>query len=104
MALPCEEELYKKFLARYKDLLQEMYETFLQQEARERLISTYPIMAMEIEDTGLSNRAKNALLAYDIEKIGDLMQYSPDDLRRIPNMGAGTVTEIEEFVDSLGVA
>lgn len=98
-----EEALYQKFQEVYKDRIQELYDHFLLTEALTRLLALYPVLKTKISDTPLSNRAKNALLAYDVNRIMDLVQYSPDEIRSFRNMGAGTVKEIQEYVAGLGI-
>lgn len=101
--LPTEEELYKIFQERYKDRLQKMYDSFIWKEVVERLWGKYPVLTTKIDATSLSNRAKNVLQANDIRVIGDLVSFTPDELRTFRKMGAGTVKEIEEFVASLRI-
>jgi len=98
-----EEELEKKFQEKYRDRIQELYNVFLQEEALERLAGIHPALRTKIKDTPLPNRAKNALSAADVVTVGDLVQFSPDELRAFRNMGAGTLKEIEAFVASLGI-
>ena len=98
-----EEALYQKFQEVYKDQIQQLYDHFLLTEALTRLLGLYPVLNSKISDTSLSNRAKKALQAYDVVRIMDLVQYSPEEIRSFRNMGAGTVKEIEDFVSSLGI-
>ena len=91
-----EEELRQKFLEKYQD----QYSMFLFEEALERLALTHPVLRTKIEDTSLSNRAKNALRTVNIITVGDLAQFTPEELRSIRNMGAGTVKEIEDYIVS----
>lgn len=98
-----EEGLFQKFREKYRDRIQELYNVFLQEEALERLAGIHPVLRTKINDTPLPNQAKNVLRAADVVTVGDLVQFSPDELRAFRNMGAGTVKEIEKFVASLGI-
>lgn len=98
-----EEGLFQKFREKYRDRIQELYNVFLMEEALERLAGIHPALRTKIKDTPLPNRAKNVLRAADVVTVGDLVQFSPDELRAFRNMGAGTVKEIEKFVASLGI-
>ena len=48
-----------------------------------------------IIDLGLSNRAKNCLLRSGIFTVGQLLEATREELIKIPNMGTGSLTEIE---------
>lgn len=52
---------------------------------------------------GLSARALNGLHAEGIYVVGDLIQRRQSELRRIPNFGVKSITEILEVLNGLGV-
>lgn len=98
-----EEALYQKFQDVYKDQIQQLYDHFLLTEALTRLLGLYPVLNTKISDTPLLNRAKKVLQTYDVVRIMDLVQYSPDEIQLFRNMGAGTVQEIQKYVAGLGI-
>lgn len=49
---------------------------------------------MDVREMGLSTRARNCLLAENIQTVEELVQYSAKHLRRIPNMGANSMIEL----------
>lgn len=49
-----------------------------------------------ILDMGFGTRTINCLRAEDINTIGDLVKFSENDLRKIPNLGTRSINEIRE--------
>jgi DNA-directed RNA polymerase alpha subunit len=97
-----EKSLQKKFREVFKERIQELYQEFLILETLERLSADFPLLKHSIDDTPLSNRSKNCLHAANIETVGDLVQYSPAELKLFRNMGANSVKEIVDFVKGIG--
>lgn len=50
-----------------------------------------------IEVAELSQRAKNALISAEINTVGELFQYSKQDLLKFRGFGKKMVDEIENF-------
>lgn len=98
-----EKSLQKKFREVFKEEIQELYQEFLILETLERLSGDFPVLKHSIDDTPLSNRSKNCLRAADIETVGDLVQYSPAELKLFRNLGYNSVKEIVEFVKGIGL-
>lgn len=48
-----------------------------------------------VKGIGLSVRTENSLLSYEINFVKDLLGQTRNGLRRIPNVGARTIKEIE---------
>ena len=61
------------------------------------------ILSMPIEDYNLSVRTMNCLKAADINTLGDLLSYKKKDLLRYRNFGKRSLSEIESFVENLGL-
>jgi DNA-directed RNA polymerase alpha subunit len=51
-----------------------------------------------------TDRTKNCLAAEGIVTFGDLVKKSETDLRRTANIGMKTVQEVNEILESLGLA
>ena len=55
-------------------------------------------------DSGLSERAKNALAAEGLLRAGDVARLSPQQIRRLPNVGHKTAVEIAFWLVSIFIA
>lgn len=53
-------------------------------------------------DCDLSVRTLNCLKGADIDTIGDLVQYDKTDLLRLRNFGKKSLTELDDFLASIG--
>jgi DNA-directed RNA polymerase alpha subunit len=60
-------------------------------------ISKESSMKPIIEVAELSQRAKNALISAEINTVGELFQYSKQDLLKFRGFGKKMVDEIENF-------
>jgi len=58
---------------------------------------------MDISVLGLSKKASNALHRVGIRTLGDLVSMTRADLRKVNNVGAGTVNEIAENLIKRGL-
>jgi DNA-directed RNA polymerase subunit alpha len=63
-----------------------------------------PILSRPIRDLELSIRSENCLLRAGVRTIGDLVQYTRDDLLKIRNLGKISLKEIEEKLDIFGLS
>lgn len=63
--------------------------------ARRQAKEVDPIMRERIEDLELTVRSANCLKGEGIERIGDLVKRSRNDLMRTPNLGKKSIGEIE---------
>lgn len=61
------------------------------------------ILMTPITECDLSNKAISLLNGCDIKYVGDLVQWTFNDLLKIRNMGKVTLKEIEKFVDIIGL-
>ena len=61
-------------------------------------------MNLNIKFTGLSQRAQNVLKKAGITTLGELMQYSREDLRNLRGAGTAFVFEIESMLDEYGLS
>lgn len=59
------------------------------------------VMVIPIEDLCLSVRACNSLKRFNINTIGDLLNYSISDLKEIKNFGQKSLDEVQEKVKTL---
>ncbi|PID90926.1 MAG: DNA-directed RNA polymerase subunit alpha [Bacteroidetes bacterium] len=62
------------------------------------------LLKSKLLDLELSVRALNCLKAADVETIGDLVQYSKQDLLKFRNFGKKSLTEIEDVLESMGLS
>jgi RNA polymerase alpha subunit len=60
-------------------------------------------LAIRVQDLFLSVRASNVLKHAEIKYVGDLVQLTEDRLRKVPNCGRKTITEIREKLAELGL-
>lgn len=61
-------------------------------------------MFMELVDNlELTVRSANCLKHLDINYLGDLVQYSENELLRTPNLGKKSLTEIRDLLDARGL-
>jgi hypothetical protein len=56
-----------------------------------------------IDEIGLSNRAKHALMADGIVYVGELVERSEKDLLLIPNIGRTSIKNVNEALAKLGL-
>ena len=61
------------------------------------------ILMTPVTECDLNNKAISLLKGCDIKYVGDLVQWTSNDLMRIRNMGKVTMGEIEKFVDIIGL-
>ena len=60
------------------------------------------IIDIEIKDTTLSGRTKNALKAAGVFHVGVLVRFEACDLLRIPDMGRKSVEDVIEYLNQIG--
>ncbi len=94
-----DEDLFIKFVQVKADKIDQLWADFLQIESVERLMTRTPTMRTMIRHTSLSNRIKN-VMKYNahIETVGELMQYSVDELQRIQGLGKKSVQEVIDYL------
>lgn len=95
-------ELFRVFLEKYADKIDILWREFLEEEAYERLLNSKPSLRMRIVDTTLSQRTKNALEKNYMETVGQLSQYSPNEIRKFRGVGECIVAEITEYMATIG--
>lgn len=61
------------------------------------------IMGKNIDSLGLKTRARLCLKNDGIEEVGQLVNYSVEDILRIPNAGKVTVSEIQSVLHRHGL-
>ncbi|MFZ5503298.1 MAG: DNA-directed RNA polymerase subunit alpha [Pseudomonadota bacterium] len=57
-----------------------------------------PILLRPVDDLELTPRSSNCLKAQNIHYIGDLIQYTENDLLRTPNLGRKSLNEIKQVL------
>lgn len=91
-----------KFFLKYGDEISRLWDSFLEEEAMERLIATHPQLNIPLEDTPLPNRVKNCLALAGIRTVAGIALYSPEELRSFRNMGESSIKAIADYMSSLG--
>src|SRR6185437_9649542 len=62
-----------------------------------------PMFLELVDNLELTVRSANCLKHLDINYLGDLVQFSENDLLRTPNLGKKSLTEIKELLDDRGL-
>lgn len=63
-----------------------------------------PMLLRPVDDLELTPRSSNCLKAQSIHYIGDLIQYSENDLLRTPNLGRKSLNEIKQVLQEHGLS
>ena len=90
--------LRKRFEEQNKAELEKMWQLFLLNTAIEEAIAKHPRLLTPLDQTPLSNRAKNCLKEYDIKTVADISMFSLAELKIIRNMGKTSLAEIEAYM------
>ncbi len=62
-----------------------------------------PMFLELVDNLELTVRSANCLKHLDINYLGDLIQFSENELLRTPNLGRKSLTEIKELLDARGL-
>ena len=63
-----------------------------------------PILLRPVDDLELTPRSSNCLKAQSIHYIGDLIQFTENDLLRTPNLGRKSLNEIKQVLAEHGLS
>ena len=74
------------------------------EEDRPMALAMNPILMRELEEFGLSRRSVNSLKAEYIFRVGDLVQKTEDELKRMPNIGMKSLEEIKDALKANNLA
>jgi len=61
------------------------------------------LLKTKIEDLGIGQRSLNCLKAAEVNTLGDLVQYSRNDLLKLRNFGKKSLEELEKIVEEKGL-
>jgi DNA-directed RNA polymerase alpha subunit len=61
-------------------------------------------MDLQIKFTNLSQRAQNVLEKAGVFTIGEVVQYSRDELRKLPRAGTAFLFEVENMLEEYGLS
>jgi len=61
------------------------------------------LLKTKIEDLGIGQRSLNCLKAAEVNTLGDLVQYSKNDLLKLRNFGKKSLEELEKIVEEKGL-
>ncbi len=70
----------------------------------EEVIRMRQLLKTKLSDMDLSVRALNCLKAAEVETLGELVGYTKQDLMKFRNFGKKSLTELDELVESKGLA
>ena len=73
-------------------------------ETDEEILNMRRLLKTKMTDLSLSFRCLKALKSYDIETLGDAVQYNKTDYLKIRNFGKKSLNEIDDLFDSLGLS
>lgn len=62
------------------------------------------LLGRKLVDENLTVRSLNCLKAADIETVSDLVRYSKTDLLKFRNFGKKSLTELDDYLDSLNLS
>lgn len=63
-----------------------------------------PILLRPVEDLELTVRSANCLKAQNIRMLGDLVQFTENDLMKFPNLGRKSLNEIKSVLSERGLS
>lgn len=63
-----------------------------------------PMLLRPVDDLELTPRSSNCLKAQSIHYVGDLIQYTENDLLRTPNLGRKSLNEIKQVLAEHGLS
>ena len=98
-----DEDLVRRFSEAKAAEIRDLWEQFVQEVTIEKVVEQSPEMLVRIRKTPLSNRIKNTLECNDVYTIGELLQYSPAELRKFRRLGEKSVHEIVEYLEDAGL-
>jgi len=97
-----DQRMFRRFLEEKRDKIVALWFEFLEEATKPKDDWT-PLMMTRIQDTSLSNLAKNVLSVHDITMLGHLTQRSAKELLGYRALGRKTLKEIQDYLDSLGL-
>ena len=74
------------------------------EELDEEVLHMRQLLKTKLVDMNLSVRALNCLKAADVETLGDLVQFNKNDLLKFRNFGKKSLTELDDFLESLNLS
>lgn len=98
-----DEALVQRFAEEKAAEIRELWEAYLQEVALEKVVEQSPEMQIRIRKTPLSNRVKNTLECNDVYTVGELLQYSLDEIRNFRRLGEKSVQEILDYLEEVGL-
>ena len=93
-----ETTLKEQFQEEYMDEIQNLWACFLKDVKIRRIAIEHPLLNTRLEDTPLSNRAKNTLRDLYVHSVADLAAFSPKELLTFGKIGKKTLTEIVDYM------
>ena len=101
LTLRGENQNLRKVIERQEAMLKDYREKLHMEEMPQEQM-TAELYGKRLVDCDLSVRTLNCLKGADIDTIGDLVQYDKTDLLRLRNFGKKSLTELDDFLASIG--
>lgn len=101
LTLRGENQNLRKVIERQEAMLRDYREKLHIEEMPQEQM-TAELYGKRLVDCDLSVRTLNCLKGADIETVGDLVQYNKTDLLRLRNFGKKSLTELDDFLVSIG--
>ncbi|NPA42962.1 MAG: DNA-directed RNA polymerase subunit alpha [Chlorobi bacterium] len=73
-------------------------------ELDEQAMQMRALLKTKIEDLGIGSRSLNCLKAAEVNTLGDLVQYTKNDLLKLRNFGKKSLEELEKIVEEKGLS
>lgn len=98
-----DQRMFRRFLEEKRDKIVALWFEFLEKESTKPKDDWTEVMMTRIQDTSLSNLAKNVLSVHDITMLGHLTQRSAKEILGYRALGRKTLKEIQDYLGSLGL-
>ena len=98
-------ELWENYMVDYKEDIDDLYFQYLEDLAIKEATEKYPVLKMDVADTDLPKKVKDALLQppYPITKVDWLIRHNAHTLKQINGIGPKAIEAIKVFFAKYGI-
>lgn len=99
--------LSSEILSKYLNVLtnvDELQEEVIIDKDSDNEKNSKTVYGTSIDDLDLTQRSYNSLKKHDVNTVGDILQYSEDELNHFRNFGKKSLTEVKEKLAELGLS